>query len=80
MTLSEPLLTRDQFREQVFARDGHKCVVCKSPAKDAHHIIERRLFEDHGYYENNGVSLCSQCHLDAEKQYCPAISCENLRE
>ncbi len=30
-TLNGRLLTRDQFREQVFARDGHKCVICKAP-------------------------------------------------
>jgi hypothetical protein len=40
------LLTRDQFREAVFARDKHKCVICKEPAKDAHHIMERRLFTE----------------------------------
>ena len=28
---------RDIFREAVFDRDGHKCVVCQAPAKDAHH-------------------------------------------
>ena len=35
------LLTRDQFREAVFARDNHKCVFCHQPAVDAHHILER---------------------------------------
>jgi 5-methylcytosine-specific restriction endonuclease McrA len=32
------LLTRDDFRESVFKRDGHKCVICKAPGVDAHHI------------------------------------------
>ena len=44
------LLTRDQFREGVFKRDNHKCVICRAPAVDAHHIIERRLWTDGGYY------------------------------
>lgn len=35
------LLTRDQFREGVFARDNYKCVFCDKPAVDAHHILER---------------------------------------
>ena len=53
----EILLTRDAFRNAVFERDGHLCVICKEPAIDVHHIIERRLFSDGGYYIDNGVSL-----------------------
>jgi len=60
------LLTRDQFREGVFARDGHKCVICKGEAQDAHHIIERRLWPNGGYYLDNGASLCGVHHLAAE--------------
>lgn len=61
------LLSRDDFRNGVFKRDGNKCVVCKSPAQDAHHIMERRLFEDGGYYLDNGASLCGPCHIKAEQ-------------
>jgi len=61
------LLTRDVFRESVFKRDGYKCVCCDLPAIDAHHIIERRLFTDGGYYLNNGVSLCEKHHIEAEQ-------------
>jgi len=64
--MASALLTRDQFREAVFARDGHTCVRCKSKGQDAHHIIERRLFPDGGYYLGNGATLCGPCHLDAE--------------
>lgn len=70
------LLTRDAFRDRVFARDRHRCVVCGAPAKDAHHLIERRLFPDGGYYLDNGVSLCSPHHRDAEAT---TRSCEALR-
>lgn len=70
------LLDRDSFREGVFKRDHHKCVVCKEPAVDAHHIIERKLFPDGGYYLENGVSLCAKDHLKAEQT---VISCEELR-
>lgn len=73
----QQLLTRDQFREGVFARDKHQCVICGQPAVDAHHIIERRLFDDGGYYLDNGASLCQQHHLEAEKT---TISCEQIRE
>jgi hypothetical protein len=53
------LLTRDNFRNSVFERDKHLCVICKEPAVDAHHILERRLFPDEGYYIDNGASLCA---------------------
>lgn len=71
------LLTRDEFREGVFARDGWKCVICKAPAKDAHHILERRLFPDGGYYLDNGASLCERHHIEAEQT---TLTCEQVRE
>lgn len=57
---------RDQFRQAVFARDATRCVVCKAPGVDAHHIMERRLFADGGYHVDNGVTVCEACHRAAE--------------
>jgi len=71
------LLSRDKFRETVFQRDNYKCVVCGAPAVDAHHIIDRSLWDDGGYYLDNGVSLCEEHHLAAERT---TISCNDLRE
>ena len=71
------LMTRDQFREAVFARDGHLCVVCQAEAQDAHHVMERRLFDDSGYYLDNGASLCGDHHIEAEQT---TLSCEKIRE
>lgn len=62
----EKLLSRNEFREQVFSRDGHKCVFCGAPGQDAHHILERRLFGDGGYYLSNGVTVCHEHHLKCE--------------
>lgn len=77
------LLDRREFREGVFARDGHRCVFrdehgqrCSAPAVDAHHILERRLWPDGGYYLDNGASLCEAHHLACERTL---ISCEDLR-
>jgi len=71
------LLTRSEFRNQVFARDNSKCVVCGVHAVDAHHILERRLWVDGGYYLDNGASVCAECHLKAEST---DITVEELRE
>ena len=75
--MSLQLLNRTTFRELVFARDKHKCVTCGAPGQDAHHIMERRLFPDGGYYLDNGATLCGRCHLRAEAT---EISCEAIRE
>lgn len=72
-----PLLSRDEFRNVVFARDSHVCVNCGAPAVDAHHILDRKLFPDGGYYKANGASVCSPCHLLAEST---ELSCETLRQ
>jgi hypothetical protein len=71
------LISRDAFREGVFFRDKYKCVLCGALAQDAHHILERRLFEDGGYYLNNGASVCGPCHLACEST---AFSVETVRE
>jgi hypothetical protein len=74
-----PLLTRDEFRVAVFVRAKYTCVVpnCGMPAADAHHIIERRLFFDEGYYLDNGAALCPDHHIRAEQTL---IEADRLRE
>lgn len=85
------LLTRDEFREAVFERDNYRCVLCnvsgpspraftgsRSEAKlDAHHILERRLWPDGGYYLDNGASVCEPCHMRCEQTL---VSVEEVRE
>lgn len=70
------LLTRDAFREGVFKRDNYTCVFCQRPAVDAHHILERRLWPDGGYYLENGASVCEEHHLECEQT---VISVEDIR-
>lgn len=77
------LLTREEFREGVFARDK-VCVICRAmPTSDhaAHHIMERRLWTDPtqggGYFLDNGALVCGSCHILAEQT---VITCEQLRE
>ena len=65
----DDLLTRDEFKRQVFAKTKGKCCVpgCDCDAVDAHHIMDRKLWADGGYYLSNGAALCSKHNLDAER-------------
>jgi len=86
------LLSRDDFRNGVLKRDKYTCVVPGCGRKmedgfhlDAHHIIERRLWPDGGYYLNNGASLCDDVfpdgtpghHMQAEQTL---LSVEDIRQ
>ncbi len=80
------LLSREGFRQAVFARDQHQCVICHEPAVydtkgwvvnlDPHHVLERRLWDDGGYYLDNGATLCETHHRLAEQTL---LSCEAIR-
>ena len=74
--MNAKLLTREEFREGVFKRDNFKCIFCTLPAVDAHHVLERRLFTDGGYYLNNGASVCAEHHMLCETT---EISVEDVR-
>ena len=65
------LLSREDFKKSVFARDGLHCAFCDKPAVDAHHILDRKLFPDGGYYLDNGVAVCEEHHIDCEKTIIP---------
>ena len=60
------LLSREEFKRQVFARSRGACVFCGKPAVDAHHILERKLFVDGGYYAENGAAVCEGHHWECE--------------
>ena len=60
------LLSREEFSRQVFARSQNRCVLCAAAAIDAHHIMERKLFSDGGYYLDNGAAVCAACHWRCE--------------
>jgi hypothetical protein len=66
MTTKPLLLSRDQFVARVFARKKGRCAFCALAAVDAHHILERKLFTDGGYYLENGVALCAAHHWACE--------------
>ena len=63
------LLTRTEFRTIGLKRFGGLCCVpgCKQQAVDAHHIMDRKLWKDGGYYLSNCAPLCAKHHIDAEE-------------
>lgn len=75
-------LVREQFRNAVFKRDKYTCVKCgfKSSVEkcrenlDAHHIQDRNLLDHGGYIEENGISLCKNCHEKAEAFHSTGIA------
>ncbi len=73
----EKLLTREQFKDLIFKRDKGFCVFCSKKAVDAHHILDRKLFKDGGYYLSNGASVCEEHHWSCEKT---DISVEEVRK
>lgn len=71
------LLSREDFAAAVMRRSGNRCVLCGAPAVDAHHILERKLWPDGGYYLDNGAAVCATCHLECEHT---RVSVERVRE
>lgn len=61
------LLTREKFKELSFKRDKYTCIFCTSKNISCHHIYDRKLFSDGGYYLNNGASVCDEHHWACEK-------------
>lgn len=62
------LLSREDFKKFGFLSTGGMCCVpgCKECAVDAHHIMDRKLWSNGGYYLSNCAPLCAAHHLDAE--------------
>lgn len=70
------VLSREAFKQQVFARSAGRCVFCPAPAVDAHHILDRKLFADGGYVLANGAAVCDAHHWACETT---ALSVEAVR-
>jgi hypothetical protein len=71
------LLTREKFQQYARLRDKNCCVICRVTADEVHHIIERKLWTDSGFYLNNAATLCSEHHLLAEKTI---LTCDEIRQ
>ena len=65
---------RENFRNEVFERDKHKCRRCgiSNVKLDAHHITDRSEMPNGGYVKENGITLCDTengCHMKAEQYH-----------
>ena len=66
--MKQKQLVRMKFAEAVFKRDGHKCKFCECTENlDAHHIVDRHDMPNGGYVAANGITLCPDHHMMAEK-------------
>jgi 5-methylcytosine-specific restriction endonuclease McrA len=72
---------RTCFRNSVFVRDKHKCVMCgkKDGKLDAHHIKDRSEIPNGGYTVFNGITLCAgddkdNCHWKAEQYHITGVA------
>lgn len=71
--MTDRLLSRVEFREAALERDNGNCLVpwCSREADEVHHILERSLWTDGGYYLRNGASVCNLHHRYAESNDIP---------
>ena len=52
-----------EIREECLKRDNYKCIICKKPATQVHHIHLRSKRKDLLYSLNNLCSLCDKHHF-----------------
>lgn len=79
---AEKKLIRKNFRDACYRRDKYKCAMCafqssleKAEAElDAHHVSDRNLLPNGGYVKENGISLCSECHIKAEVYHSTGVT------
>ncbi len=65
----------NQWRLQVFNRDGFKCVSCGKPGKGihAHHIKSFSKYAKLRLDVDNGITLCKKCHSELHDM--PVLLC-----
>lgn len=70
-SVHRPALSRAAYqalRAHVFARQGHRCFVCRRARRlDLHHVVKRSLGgADH---PDNTVGLCRDCHAATDRPF-----------
>jgi hypothetical protein len=59
-----------KWRKQVYLRDNYICQICKQRGTylNAHHIKSWKEYPDERFNINNGITLCSNCHILIHKK------------
>ena len=68
------LLSRKDFKNLGLLRFNGMCCFpeCSEQAVDAHHIMDRKLWKNGGYYLSNCAPVCEKHHIECEKgRYTP---------
>lgn len=79
---AEKKLIRKNFRDACYQREKYKCAMCDFQSSvenaekelDAHHISSRTEMINGGYVKENGISLCSECHVKAEEYFSTGVA------
>lgn len=71
---------REVWRTAVMKRAGNRCQTvgptlaeprktgrCVRSAVDPHHIVSRDVAPEGGYTIDNGIAVCAECHIEAER-------------
>lgn len=79
---------RDAFRDAVLKRAKYCCEIpgCgfvssverSKEELDPHHITNRRECPNGGYVPENGIALCSPCHIKAEVFHSTGVALEGF--
>lgn len=62
----------EQWRITVMKRDNYTCNKCgdnKGGNLNAHHIFNWRKYTENRFDEDNGVTLCVNCHIEFHRKY-----------
>lgn len=61
---------QDTWSKRVRRRDNYTCCVCQSTENViAHHLNSYKENEELRYDINNGITMCTSCHLDFHKNF-----------
>lgn len=71
------LLSPTQFQDAVLTRDKFCCVMCDASATSVLQLMDKALWSDGGYYQENGASFCPEHELAFKRT---VIAVEEVRQ